>query len=159
LEELSDGDVRLNVDFSHGPILGRCYDIFHNQVRVGRLEIRPGYDYSAAPPTPNVITEIELHWLRLLSYESIVGFLRNIAMHVCESDPKSDGYFDANQAIVGALAEALWQNQQITEFADLDGQDWGEFSMQLRGRASQWYFKRRAALRKHWSNNISHLER
>jgi hypothetical protein len=50
LQELPDGDVSLNVDFSGGPTLGRCYDIFHNQVRLGRLEIRPGYKYSTENP-------------------------------------------------------------------------------------------------------------
>ena len=50
LQELPESDVRLNVSFSDGPILGRCYDIFHNQVRLGRLEIRPGYEYSAGNP-------------------------------------------------------------------------------------------------------------
>jgi hypothetical protein len=59
LQELPDRDVSLNVDFSHGPILGQRYDIFHNQVHLGHLEIRPGYEYSTA--TPKVITEVELN--------------------------------------------------------------------------------------------------
>ena len=67
LQERPNADVSLNVDYSHGPILGRCYDIFHNQVPLGKLEIRPAYEYSAA--TPRVITEIELYSVRLLSFE------------------------------------------------------------------------------------------
>jgi hypothetical protein len=49
LQELPDGDVRLNVDFSDGPRLGRCYELFYNQVSLGRLEIQPGYEYLETP--------------------------------------------------------------------------------------------------------------
>lgn len=146
LQELPDGDLSLNVNSSYGPTLGRCYDIFHNQVRLGRLEIRPGDEYSAA--APRVITEVELQYVRLLSFDNIAGFLGTIAMHVCDDNPKSDEYFNAYQAIVGALTKALWQTQQITEFDDLDGQDWGELQLQLRGVASPWYIRRREALQK-----------
>ena len=107
LQELPESDVRLNVSFSDGPILGRCYDIFHNQVRLGRLEIRPGYEYSAA--TPKVTTEIELDMVRLLTFDTITGFINAIAMHVCEKNPKDGEYFDANKAIFGALIKALWE--------------------------------------------------
>jgi hypothetical protein len=113
LQELPRGDVILNVDDS-GPTLRRAYDVFHNQVRVGILEISRGYDYSAE--NPRVTTEIELYSVRLLSFDSIAGFLRDIAMHVCDDKAKGDDYFDANQAIGSALTKALWQNQQITEF-------------------------------------------
>lgn len=58
LQELPDGDLSLNVDSSYGPTLGRCYDIFHNQVRLGRLEIQPGDEYSAATPTPAVVSSV-----------------------------------------------------------------------------------------------------
>ena len=146
LQELPDGDVRLNLDFSGGPILGRCYDVFYNQVCVGRLEIRPGYAHNAS--TPKVITEVELDKARLLSFHSIVEFLHNIAMHVCEQKPESGEHFDANQAIVSAVTEMLWQNQQITEFSDLDGQDWSELSVHLQGYASRFYWSRKNALQK-----------
>jgi hypothetical protein len=147
LQELAEGDVRLNVDFSDGPRLGRCYAVFHNQVELGRLEIRPGYKYSAE--TPKVLTEIELGSVRLLSFDSIGDFLSAIAMCVCDDKAKyeEDEYHtNTNQVIVGALTKALWQSQQITEFADLDGQDWGELSLHLQGRASAWYIDQREAL-------------
>jgi hypothetical protein len=147
LQELPDGDVSLNVDFSDGPTLGRCYAIFHNQVRLGRLEIRPGYKYSTE--TPNVLTEIELGSVRLLSFDNIVHFLGAIAMHICD-DTQTSGeygkYTDANKAIVGATTKALWQTQQITEFEE--GQDWGELSLHLNGLVTPWYFDRREALGK-----------
>ena len=34
LQELPDSDVRLNVSFSDGPIFGRCYAVFYNQVEL-----------------------------------------------------------------------------------------------------------------------------
>jgi hypothetical protein len=148
IQEVAEGDVRLNVDFSDGPTLGRCYSLFHNQVEIGRLEIRPGYKYSRE--IPKVLTEIELNSVRLLSFDSIVDFLNVVALYICDDKAKyeEDEYHtNTNQAIVGALTKALWQSQQITEFADLNGQDWGELSLHLQGRASAWYFERKEALR------------
>jgi len=95
-----------------------------------------------------VRTEIELHSVRLLTYESIAGFLSSIAMHTCESDPEDGKPTDPHQVIVAALTKALWDTQRITEFADLDGQDWGELSLQFNGLATAWYFNRRELLRK-----------
>ena len=144
LQELPEGDVRLNVNTEDGPTLGRCYDIFHNQVRLGRLEIRPGLDYSAE--TPELRTEIQLDNVRLLSFDNITGFLGDISTHVCDSDPKSDEYFNASQAIVRALTKVLWESQTITQYADLDAQDWAELELHLQGVASSWHLRRRAAL-------------
>ncbi len=146
LQELSDGHLLLSVDASFGPTLGRSYDVFHNQVRVGRLEISPGGDYGAE--TPAIFTEIELHSIRLLSFDSVAGFLRDIAMHVTDRKAKTDVDFDVNHAIVSALTKALWETQRITEFEDLDGQDWGELSLHLQGHAPSWYFRRREALQR-----------
>jgi hypothetical protein len=131
LQERHEGNLILNVDDSY-PTLGRRYDIFHNQVRLGILEIRPQYGYSAA--TPQLFTEIALYQVRLLGFDSIAGFLHDIAMHVSEQSPRSDGHFDVNHAINTALTKALWQNQQISEFEDLDAQDWGELSLHLQGQ-------------------------
>jgi hypothetical protein len=146
LQELPDGDVRLHVSFEYGPIYGRCYAIFHNQVELGRLEIRPGHSYDAT--APEVITEIELHSVRLLHYDRIEEFLSAIASYTCDRKAKDGNYTNPNQAIVGALTKALWETQQITEFADLDGQDWGELHCTFVGLATGWYFNQREALRK-----------
>jgi len=146
LQELPDGDVSLNVSFDHGPIYGRCYAVFYNQVKLGRLEIRPGHPYD--PATPEVITEIEIDSVRLLPYRTIVGFLSTIASYVCDRNPKDKSHTDPNQAIVGALTEALWDTNHISEFADLDGQGWGELHCSFVGLATSWYFNRRDALRK-----------
>jgi hypothetical protein len=145
LQELPDDDLRLNVP-NDGPTVGRCYDIFHNQARLGRLEIRPGYEYNAA--TPKVLAEIELECVRLLSFDNIAGVLGDIAMHVCKKHPEDGEYFDANQAIVGVLTKALWESQTITEYRDLDAPDWGELELHLQGNASDWYFSRRELMQK-----------
>jgi hypothetical protein len=98
---------------------------------------------------PEVVTEIELHSVRLLSYGTIEEFLSAIASFVCDRNPKdSKSYTNPNQAIVGALTKALWGTQQITGFADLDGQDWGELECSFVGLATNWYFNRRQALQK-----------
>src|SRR5262249_30438907 len=112
----------------------------------GRLEIRPRHPYNDA--TPEVITEIELRWVRLLSYDTIDDFLGAIAGFVCDRNTKDGKYTDPNQAIVGALTKALWGTQEITEFGDLDGQGWGELQCTFVGLATGWYFNRRDALRK-----------
>jgi hypothetical protein len=152
LQDLPDWTVLLNVDHSYGPAIGRCFEIFHNQVKLGRLEIQARYNYS--PETPHVITEVHLHSVRLLSFESITEFLRIIAMFVCDQKAQyEDGDFcsNVNQAISTALTEALWQTQEISEFDDLDGQDWGELSLHLDGQASSYYFKE--------ANNLRELAR
>jgi hypothetical protein len=141
LQDLPDWDVTLNVDFSDGPII-RSFAVFHNQVEIGRLEIRCRYDYSRE--TPNVFTEVRLHSVRLLDFDSITDFLSTIAAHVCE---KGDELSHANTAITTALTKSLWQTQEISEYEDLDGQGWGELSLHLQGRASRLYFDRREALR------------
>jgi hypothetical protein len=135
---VGDWDVLLNVDHSCGPTIGRCFAVFHNQVQLGRLEIRASYNYS--PQTPYVITEVRLDSVRLLSFDSIIEFLRIIAMHVCDEKAKyeeGESRSNVNEAITTALMEALWQTQEISEFADLDGQDWGELSLHLHGQASR----------------------
>ena len=106
----------------------------------------PAYEYSAA--TPKVTTEIELDMVRLLTFDTITGFINAIAMHVCEKNPKDGEYFDANKAIFGALIKALWESQTITEHKDLDAPGWGELEFHLQGNASEWYLSRRALIQK-----------
>jgi hypothetical protein len=143
LQGLPDDDVRLNVDFSSGPEFGRCYSIFHNQVELGRLEISPSF-----LDEPEVTTEIELRWVRLLSYDTIVDFLSAIAMFVCDSNRKDGKPTNPDQTIAVAVTKALWETQQITQFADLDGQDWGELSLHFCGLPTRLYFDQREALQK-----------
>ena len=54
--------------------------------------------------------------VRLLTFDTITGFINAIAMHVCEKNPKDGEYFDANKAIFGAREEKLCgKSQRITE--------------------------------------------
>src|SRR5262249_41664910 len=61
LQELRKADLSLDGVFRHG----RSYAIFHNQERLGTLEVSPGIQYSA--DTPRVITRIQLEFVRVLS--------------------------------------------------------------------------------------------
>jgi len=40
------------------------------------------------------------------------------------------------------MTKALWSDQRIKEFVDLDGQEWGDLSLQFQGYASDWDFRR-----------------
>src|SRR5262249_24400042 len=72
----------------------------------------------------------------------------SIALHTCENNQKDGKSTNPSEAINAALTNALWQTQHISEYADLDGQGWGELHCTSVGRATDWYFRRREALRK-----------
>jgi hypothetical protein len=141
LQELPN--TELSIGFRDTPSFGRRYDIFYNQVRLGTLEIYPGYPYSAEQQT--VYTAIELEWVRLLDFDTLRGFLENIASHVCNNDTRSKEYLETRVYIDRALSRVLWQNQRITQF-DFDGQGYGELELLLEGSPVR-YFDRRQALR------------
>jgi hypothetical protein len=142
LQDLPDGDLRLHSD---GPILGRSFALFYNQMRLGELKVHPAFEYSTE--APQVHTNIEIRWVRLLSLNAITDLLDCIASHVADPKPNSAEYAAARQAIHFALTKALWATQEITEFEDLDGQDWGELELSLHGSA-EWYIARRQGWRK-----------
>jgi hypothetical protein len=136
LQELPDTELRLG--FSEDPSFGRRYSIFHNQIRLGTLEVSSGIRYSSEKP--NVYAEIELEYVRLLHYDDITELLSAIAMHVCDT---SEDRVRWRTAIESAMTRALWQIQHISEFG-MDGEDYGELRMQFSGPAD-WYFRRRSA--------------
>ena len=144
LQERPDGDLSLARTFEDGPTLGRCYDIFYNQVRLGRLEIEPGVHYSAE--NPKLLTSIEIDWVRLLSFEAVVSFLAYIADHVCKDGGER---MQASQSIHFALTKVLWKTQRFEEHNP--DEDWGKLKLRLNGTASPWYCNRRAALLKQQS--------
>src|SRR5262245_60818057 len=82
LQELPEVDLSLHGDFSGGPVYGRTYAIFHNQERVGALEICNSSQYSAEKP--RVITYIQLEFVRLFRFDVIRTFLIDIADHTCD---------------------------------------------------------------------------
>jgi hypothetical protein len=136
LQELPDTVLRLQ--FSEDPTFGRRYSIFHNQVRLGTLEVSPGYKYSTEKP--NMHTEIELEYVRLLHYDDIGEFLSAIAVHVCDT---TEDRVQWRMAIESATTRALWQMQHISEFG-MDDEDYGELRLQFNDSAD-WYFRRRSA--------------
>jgi hypothetical protein len=140
LQELPETELKLN--FSDTPDFGRRYAIFHNQVRLGTLEVSPAFRYSAEKP--NVRTNIELNSVRLLAFGTVQSFLTGIALHVSNPDQNTKEYFQTSQDIDRALTQVLWQTQQISEFG-MDGEDWGELELHLDGSAS-WYLVRKQAL-------------
>jgi hypothetical protein len=137
LQELADADLELSG--GDGPSFGRSFEVFHNQVRLGRLEVRAAYGYSASEP--KVYTDIELDNVRLLSFDQVRDFLLNVALHVCNTDENTE-YVRTKQEIEQALTRALWNTLHISGFDDLDGQGWGELYLSLQGTAF-WYFRRR----------------
>ena len=140
LQELPDTELKL--DLSDSPDFGRRCAIFHNQVRVGTLEVSPSWNYNAAKP--EVYTKIELNWIRLFSFDSVQSFLTGIALHVCNPDPNTKEYSETRQNIDRALMEVLWETQKFDEF-DLDIDTWGELELRLNGLVF-WYITRRRAL-------------
>jgi hypothetical protein len=156
LQELPDGDVRLNIGFDDGPVLGRCFSVYYNQTRIGRLEVHPSYFPDYTTETPQVYTSVQLDWSRLLGYRTITGFLDTIASHVTDPKPKSDEYIAARQRIQAALTETLWANYGMSEFdrvfANEEDMDWGELNVSFHGPA-EWYIMRRNAWRKTAATN------
>jgi hypothetical protein len=136
LQELLD--ARLKLGFRDSPNYGRRYAIFHNQVRLGTLEVHD-YFYDTSP---RVIAEIEIEDVRLLSFDSVRDFLVAIARHTCDRALDSKEYIDAQQAIDRAMIAVLWQAVRVSEF-DLD-EDYGQIDLRLEGSA-EWYFRRREA--------------
>jgi hypothetical protein len=140
LQELPDAE--LSLDVSDSPTRGRRYAVFHNQERLGTLEVS---DFFYRTEAPRVITRLRLDYVRLLSFDAVRNFLSAIALHTCDASPNSKEYSQAAQAIDRAMTEVLWQTQQISTFG-MNGKDWGKLDLRLDGTAG-WYFERRQALR------------
>ncbi len=139
LQELPDIELKLNV--SVVPAFARRYAIFHNQVRLGTLEVSSSFDYSTK--NPNVRTDIELDYIRLLTFDAVYVFLTDIASHVSD-DQNEKEYIQARRTIDFALMQVLWHAQKVSQSGTND-EDWGEVKLQLNGTAS-WYLKRREDL-------------
>jgi hypothetical protein len=144
LQELPDAELSLRS--SDTPVFGRRYAIFHNQIRLGTLELGPGFDYS--PEKPAVRTNLELDRVRLIAFHSLRRFLFDIAMHVCDARGNSPDYLQAHASIDCALTRVLWTVQQLSGSAETEvREDYGELELQLHGSAA-WFFQRREALRR-----------
>jgi hypothetical protein len=145
LQDLPDGDRRIGVDFDHGPILGRSFELFYNKTSLGRLEIGPGHPYSAENPQVN--TAVEIRWVRLLGFHAINELFDCVAMYVTDPRPNSDEYVAARQYIQRSLTETLWDSTfRISKYDHPDDEDWGELTVRLSGSAA-WYLQQRKAWR------------
>jgi hypothetical protein len=143
LQDLPDGHLSLNVDFSDGPSLGRSFAIHYNQTRLGRLEITSSNEYTTE--NPEVRTSVGLDWVRFLSFEELTGFLGDIALHV-SSNP--DERRTAQHSIQSALTRTLWDNYRVSPLDDPDFEQWGELTVSFHGTALFYSDRRDAPARR-----------
>src|SRR5262245_8467989 len=141
LQELPKSELLKLYRGSGGPVYGRTYAVFHNQVRVGEIEVEPDWKYSTQEP--RVTVHIELRWVRLLAAGTIRGFLIDIAQQVSEYHLE---YLQINQEIDLALLGVLWETQEISEFGMENEPGYGEIEVQFSGLARS-YIHRRQYLR------------
>jgi hypothetical protein len=145
LQDLPDGDLSLNVDFSHGPTLGRSWSIYYNQSRVGRLEIAPSYNYTGE--VPGVNSTIRIDWARLLGFGELNSFLDAIAWHVVSADSQSAEYQNARLNKLHALSNTLWDHYQVSEHDEPDDEQWGDLNVVFVGTAFFYIDRRDASAR------------
>jgi hypothetical protein len=117
------------------PAYGRRYAVFHNQARVGEIELEPDDRYSTE--TPGVTIHIELNLVRLLPFETTRDFLTHVAMNTFEYQRGTLEYFEMNQKIDLALMDVLWKTQRISNFG-LDESGYGQIAVQLKGLANSY---------------------
>jgi hypothetical protein len=140
LQDLPTGDLSLNVDHSHGPVLGRSFAIYYNQTRVGRLEITCANMYTTE--NPEVYTNTEIDSARFFGFEELTEFLGDIALHVTSGN--SDERRDTQLSIQSALTRTLWDNYRISQYDNPDFEQWGELIVSFHGMAP-FYIDRRDA--------------
>jgi hypothetical protein len=137
LQDLPDTDVGTA---ETGPIFGRTYEVFHNQAKVGKLEIHGSPFYGKKEKT--ITTGLTLNWVRLLGYYDVVEFLDSLAKHVVDYNPQSSEYTAARNTISAAMLKVLWDSYRISEFDFSGDTKWGKLALYLDGTPT-WYFVRR----------------
>jgi hypothetical protein len=123
------------------PAYGRRYAVFHNQARVGEIELKPDWRYSTE--SPEVTIHIELNWVRLLSFETIRDFLMHVATNTFEYQQGTLAYLQMNEEIELAMMDVLWKTQQISKLGFDEG-GYGQITVQLNGLASSYLEGRHA---------------
>jgi hypothetical protein len=117
LQELPKSEItRIGAQWS--PNYGRRYGVFHNQVRVGEIQLLPSSGYSAE--SPRVLALIELDWARLMSVATIEYFLVGIATHITESNPGTLEQLQTRREIALAMMGVLWETQEISKYENDD---------------------------------------
>jgi hypothetical protein len=151
LQDLPDGDVYDDIPDASGPdihVLGRCFAVYFNQLRVGRVEITPDHDeYTTG--TPQVYTRVQVKFARFLGYGPLTKFLEVIEDHVTKRGQECGKIFGISRAIQYALAALLWKN--YTRPDDYD-EDLGELDVRFHG-AADWYIRRRGIWRQNAATN------
>jgi hypothetical protein len=133
LQELPESELSKLAEDS--PAYGRRYAVFHNQARLGEIEVEPDSRYSTQDP--RVLVHIQLNSVRLLTHRTIRDFLVNIALHVSAADPGTVEYFRTHQKIDLALTDVLWEAQEISQFGGMgDYPGYGQIAVELSGLAS-----------------------
>jgi hypothetical protein len=131
LQELPKSELSLWASVA-GPTYGRTYAVFHNQVRVGEIEVKPDRRYSTQ--NPRVTVHVELDWVRLMHFERIRSFLADIALHISEEGTLER--VQANQQIDRAITRVLWGTQEISQYGFENEPGYGEIEVELTGPAS-----------------------
>jgi hypothetical protein len=146
LQELPDNELQM---FSQEPppSYGRRYLIFHNQARLGRLEMEVHDASHYTENNPTVSVAIELHSVRLIELETLRGLLEAIAAHVTDYHRECTEQTNARTTIDRAIQGVLWNTQHVSELdPELNETDWGGLECRFQGTAL-WYFQRREATR------------
>jgi hypothetical protein len=114
LQELAKTDLGLpRLYIRDEPAFGRRYAIFHNQIRLGTLEVSSSPLYSSEKR--DVTARIELDSVWLLAFGSIAGFLKGIAMHVGNPAPNSMECMQTDINTVEVLMGSLWHSNRASE--------------------------------------------
>jgi len=134
LQELSD--TQLSLDFVDSPRYGRRFAVFHNQIRLGTLEVSDLlYDSN-----PRVSARVHLEYVRFLSFDTVQDCLMAIALHTADPGPETKEYIIAQRQIDRAMTAVLW-----TALASERRGDDRRLDVRFEGSASL-YFDRRKAL-------------
>ena len=131
-QEKSETVLRKSFD---GPLYGRRYDIFHNQLQVGLIEISADLVYKFAPDDPNVDTEIVLTNVRLLPFHAVLRLLNGLALWLAVDDTEQVP-IKVKMQNLAAMTECLWDNLEhySTEYDPV----WTELSVHWDGKATNY---------------------
>jgi hypothetical protein len=145
LEDTPEDEVGLIVRTT-SPTRGRCFRLYYNQYPIGRIEVQPWLD-DYTTETPHVWTDVEIDMARYLRYHELTQFLRTIAGHVTNFNPRHprSDYPEARLTIEAALTEALWGSYENSRgrYDWPETEDRGRLLVGLLGQA-EWYIARRA---------------
>ncbi|MCL1860748.1 MAG: hypothetical protein FWG52_04335 [Proteobacteria bacterium] len=126
VQELPDTELRLPYGSEYS-YYGRRYDIYHNQVRVGKLEIHASLSPVYSTKDPKVRTYFELNYVRLFDFESVLSLITVIYQSISNPDDSQEHDRERGQireTIYDALLRVVWDTQQIPhperDFTDVE---------------------------------------